>query len=62
MTPIEFRELVKKMRAAQKGFFKAINGSRERSEFLSESKRLESQVDHEIHRSEKVTGQETLFS
>jgi hypothetical protein len=41
----DFIEIVRKMRAAQKGFFKSDQNSKERRQFLDESRKLEKQVD-----------------
>lgn len=43
MTEIEFRELVKKMRWAQKEYFKTRD-----KRWLNEAKKLESAVDYEL--------------
>jgi hypothetical protein len=55
----DFEKLVDKMRTAQKNFYKADRNSRERQEFLRESKELERSVDRVLK--EKKSGQEKLF-
>lgn len=48
MTEIEFFSVVAKMRQAQKKFFAARSNDPAKSEWLKESKRLESLIDSEI--------------
>lgn len=59
MTINKFIELVEMMRIAQKSYFKAQHGSREKQVALSESKRLEKEVDNQIESFKK--NQSSLF-
>lgn len=54
----QFRDLTRRMREAQRGFFKSKQGSSERNQFLIDSKKLEKEVDQEL----KGTNQASIFS
>lgn len=48
MSNQEFRELVRRMRSAQKAFFKAPRQSQQRKEYLEMSRMFEKAVDNEL--------------
>ena len=52
--------LTKKMRNEQKGFFSSVKGAEQKNRHLSESKRLEKELDNLIIKIE--SGQEEMFS
>lgn len=54
----EFARLVARMRAAQRGFFRASPGTAAKEKYFQESKDLERRADNAIH---EVLEQPTLF-